>query len=78
LGNDDGAVGDGGGDSANNEPCVYVVEESLRQPTTFERGCVYLIEEWDFWVEAPLTVEPGAIIKLSADRGPGLALGDRG
>lgn len=49
--------------SEQDEPAVVHLDRTLNAPRTFFRGHVYVIESL-FDVEAPLTIQPGAIVKF--------------
>lgn len=68
----DGAVADGPGG------CVVVVTDDVDQPTTWNTGCVYLIEAWNMYVNDTLTIEEGVIVKFHETKGPEMLLGGSG
>ena len=45
---------------------VIHVTEDITQPTTWETGTIYIIEAFDLWVTATLTIQPGVIVKFTA------------
>ncbi|HOK38765.1 MAG TPA: hypothetical protein P5538_08075 [Bacteroidales bacterium] len=47
----------------NNEGVIEVTSD-ITEPTTWSGDKIYVIKKFDFIVEAELTIEPGAIIKL--------------
>ncbi len=53
-------------DPVNTGNIVYVTDD-ITSATTWYADSVYIISDYDFWVEASLTIEPGTVIKL----GPG-------
>ena len=74
-------IATGGGDpSAPGPPPsnVVVITEDIDSNTTWEGDKIYLIEAWDFYVNATLIIEAGAIIKFHPTEGPYLALGGTG
>jgi hypothetical protein len=53
------------------------IEDDVNSPTTWVKA-VYVIRDSDFWVNAELTIEAGAVIKFHPDEGRGLACGGTG
>lgn len=72
--------GDGGGGDGVTPPAsnVVVITEDIDSNTTWEDDKIYVIEAWDFYVNATLIIEAGAIIKFHPTEGPCLALGGTG
>jgi hypothetical protein len=60
------------------QDCIVVVDQTIDVQTTWTSGCVYLIQGWDLYLTAPLTIEPGVVVKFDRDRGPDLVLGENG
>jgi hypothetical protein len=57
---------------------VVVITEDIDSNTTWEADKIYLIRAWDFYVNATLVIEAGAIIKFHPFDGPYLVLGGSG
>ncbi|HLD45343.1 MAG TPA: hypothetical protein VJC18_07905, partial [bacterium] len=54
------------------------VTEDINDNTTWKGDTVYVIRAWNFYVNATLVIEPGAIIKFHATDGPEMVLGGAG
>jgi hypothetical protein len=70
----DGTVTPDGGCTFN----VVTITEGITTDTTWTTGTVYLIEAWNMFVEATLTIEPGVVVKFHPDKGPEMLMGDNG
>jgi len=82
-----GSGGDSDGDGANGgngdggtapDSNIIVITEDVDSNTTWEGDKIYVIEAWDFYVTATLTIEPGTIIKFHPTDGAFLSLGGTG
>ena len=51
---------------------IVEITDDINVTTTWEGGTIYVINEFDFWVNATLEIEPGAIIKFDSSEGPGM------
>ena len=51
---------------------IVEITDDINVTTTWEGGTIYVIKEFDFWVNATLEIEPGAIIKFDSSEGPGM------
>ncbi len=54
------------------EPPFVVISDDIDSNTTWEGGTIYVIKAFDFWVNATLEIEPGAIIKFDPSEGPAM------
>jgi hypothetical protein len=61
--NDDG---DSGCTDCNNTNVVVITDDVVVN-TTWYADSIYVIKAWDFYVTATLTIQPGTIIKFTAD-----------
>ena len=68
----------GGGGETPYPPNVVVITEDIDSNTTWQGDKIYVIEAWDFYVNATLTIEAGAIIKFHPTEGPYLGLAGTG
>lgn len=59
---------------------VNIIEiiDDIDTPTTWEADNVYLIRKWDFYVNAPLTIEAGTVIKFHPTEGPDMTMSGSG
>jgi hypothetical protein len=57
---------------------IVEITEDINTNTTWEGTNIYVIKAWDFYVNATLVIEPGAIIKFHPTEGPYLTLGGTG
>jgi len=46
---------------------IVYVDEDIDSPTTWTYGNIYVIRAWDFYVNSPLTIEAGVIVKFTPD-----------
>jgi len=56
--------------------CIYITDD-IDSYTIWKGNKVYVIKAWNFYVNATLVIEPGAIVKFTED-GPELVLGGNG
>jgi len=54
------------------------VTENINAPTIWEGNKVYVIMQWDFYVNSNLTIKPGAVIKFHPEEGPALSVSNNG
>lgn len=57
---------------------IVEITQNIDVNTTWEGTNIYVIKAWDFYVNATLVIEPGAIIKFHPTEGPYLVLGESG
>lgn len=76
--NGGGDGGTPGGDETPYPSNVVVITEDIDSNTTWEGDKIYVIKAWDFYVNATLGIEAGAIIKFHPTEGPYLVLGGTG
>ena len=57
---------------------VVEVTANIETPTTWAGTNIYVIKKYDFYVDAALTIQPGAIIKFHPAEGPMMTLGGAG
>jgi hypothetical protein len=62
-------------ESKNN---VRIIKNDITTTTTWDSDTIYIIEAYDFYVEASLQIEAGAIIKFHPTKGPYMMLGAGG
>lgn len=62
------ACGDDDDDNDNTGNFVFI-REDITTTTTWSSDSIYIIEAWDFYVEAPLVIEAGTIVMFT-DAGP--------
>ncbi len=72
-----GGDGDGGG-TGGGTGNVVVITDDITETTVWEGTKIYVIDEYDFYVSATLTIQPGTIIKFKPSDGPYLVLGSGG
>lgn len=72
--------GDGGGGGGGSSVSCTVVEitDDITVNTTWNGSSCYVIRAFDFYVNATLTIEPGAIVKFHPSDGPVMVLGSGG
>ncbi len=70
-----GCKKDDDGDGPGNN-LVYI-EDDIDSPTTWSSNSIYIIQDWDFWVNNTLTIEAGTIIKFTSN-GYDMAVGSGG
>ena len=46
---------------------IVYVDDDIDVPTTWTTGNIYIIRAWDFYVNSSLTIQPGVIVKFTAD-----------
>jgi len=63
-----------GGESTN----VKFITENVTQTTIWYSDTIYVINKYDFYVEASLQIQPGTVIKFHPTDGPYLVLGSNG
>lgn len=56
---------------------IVEILDDVTEVTTWYSDSIYLIKAWDFYVENTLTIQPGTVIKFTAD-GPYMILGASG
>jgi hypothetical protein len=77
-GDDDPAdPGDGGGGNGGGNNVVFVTED-VETPTVWSGDSIYVIMAYDFYVESPLTIQPGTIVKFHPSAGPYCVLSGSG
>jgi hypothetical protein len=60
-----GVIIPGGTDDGVPDVCnIVTVSSDIDAPTTWTVGNVYVIEAWDFYINATLTIEPGVVVKF--------------
>jgi len=64
--------------TGNNSSNVRIITNDITTATTWKSDTIYLIEAYDFYVEASLQIEAGTIIKFHSTKGPYLMLGAGG
>lgn len=67
---------DDNGNSGNGSNIVEITDD-LNEVTTWYSDSIYLIKDWDFWVNNTLTIQAGTVIKMTSE-GPGMAVGSGG
>ncbi len=82
IGSGGGGGGDGGsggtGGTGGGSGNVIVIAANITETTVWEGTKIYVIEKYDFYVSATLSIEPGTIIKFHQSDGPYLVLGSGG
>jgi len=66
------------GDNSDITLTALEVNENINTPTIWEGDKVYVIMQWDFYVNSNLTIKPGAVIKFHPKEGPVLSVSDNG
>lgn len=61
----------------SSNPSVIFITEDITEPTTWESSRIYVIKAWDFYVKAPLTIEPGVVVMFTVN-GPEMTLSGEG
>ena len=62
----------------NADTNIIEITEDIEATTTWQKGNIYLIRKWDFYVEATLTIEAGTIIKFHPSDGPYMSMSGNG
>ncbi len=62
----------------NDSLAVRHIENDVENHTTWYSDTTYIIKDYNFYVEASLTIEAGTIIKFDNDEGPDMIVGDGG
>jgi hypothetical protein len=65
------------GEDPIEETEIIEVSDDITEPTTWSGDNIYIIKKYDFYVDADLTIMPGAIIKFT-DIGANLTIGSGG
>lgn len=69
-------------DDQNDPPAgisnVRKITKDITSTTTWKSDTIYIIEAYDFYVEATLQIEAGTVIKFHSSKGPYLMLGAGG
>ena len=75
---DDPASPPPGGGGCGGVTNLVNITEDITSPRTFSGDSVYVIRKYDFYVEATLTIQPGAVIKFHPSDGPYCMIGGGG
>jgi hypothetical protein len=54
-------------DCNGNDSNVVIITDDINDNATWSGDSIYIIKAWDFYVNATLVIEPGTIIKFTAD-----------
>jgi hypothetical protein len=65
------------GEDPINETQIIEVSDNITSPTTWSGDNIYVIKKYDFYIDADLTIMPGAIIKFT-ENGANLTIGSGG
>jgi len=66
-----------GEDPEPNETEIVEITEDISIATTWPGNAIYVIKKYDFYVDASLTIMPGAVIKFT-DGGANMTIGNNG